>query len=134
MGFPGHGRFGQGVTRWNVPLGSTADLFSNAAQVIRGTPNLGGAIATAAGPVFVGAAMDDGLRVFDVETGASSPPAVTASSAPGSATRWLPSPCVELPIPRDSMLLAGSAIFCSLLNRFNSLFDRLGNWADSFPR
>ena len=35
-----------------------------------GTPNLGGAIITAGGLVFIAAAMDDHLRAFDVETGA----------------------------------------------------------------
>jgi quinoprotein glucose dehydrogenase len=60
----------QGVIRWNVPLGTTADLFPNLPGVISGTPNLGGAIVTAGGLVFVGAAMDDYLRAFDIETGA----------------------------------------------------------------
>jgi quinoprotein glucose dehydrogenase len=60
----------QGVIRWNVPLGTTADLFPNLPGVISGTPNLGGAIVTAGGLVFIGAAMDDYLRAFDVETGA----------------------------------------------------------------
>jgi quinoprotein glucose dehydrogenase len=60
----------QGVIRWSAPLGTTADLFPNSPRVISGTPNLGGAIVTAGGLVFVGAAMDDYLRAFDVETGA----------------------------------------------------------------
>jgi len=34
-----------------------------------GTPNLGGPITTASGLVFIGAAMDNYLRAFDVETG-----------------------------------------------------------------
>jgi quinoprotein glucose dehydrogenase len=58
-----------GSIRWNVPLGTTEDLFPNA-PVIRGTPNLGGAIVTAGGLVFVAAAMDNYLRAFDIETGA----------------------------------------------------------------
>jgi quinoprotein glucose dehydrogenase len=58
-----------GAIRWNVPLGSTADLLPNT-PVIRGTPNLGGPIVTAGGLVFVAAAMDNYLRAFDVETGA----------------------------------------------------------------
>ena len=35
-----------------------------------GLPNLGGPLVTAGGLVFIGAAMDDYLRAFDVETGA----------------------------------------------------------------
>jgi quinoprotein glucose dehydrogenase len=58
-----------GAIRWNVPLGTTADLLPNA-PVIHGTPNLGGPIVTAGGLVFVAAAMDNYLRAFDVETGA----------------------------------------------------------------
>lgn len=56
--------------RWQVPLGSTRDLtpwFIPARTL--GTPNAGGPIVTAGGLVFVGAAMDDYLRAFDVETG-----------------------------------------------------------------
>jgi quinoprotein glucose dehydrogenase len=55
--------------RWNVPLGTSADLAPNA-PVIRGTPNLGGPIVTAGGLVFVAAAMDNYLRAFDIDTGA----------------------------------------------------------------
>lgn len=58
-----------GSIRWNVPLGSTAQLLPNM-PVIHGTPNLGGPIITAGGLVFVAAAMDNYLRAFDVETGA----------------------------------------------------------------
>jgi len=60
----------QGTIRWNVPLGTTADLLPNLASAIRGTPNLGGPIITAGGLVFIAAAMDDYLRAFDIETGA----------------------------------------------------------------
>jgi quinoprotein glucose dehydrogenase len=57
--------------RWNEPLGSTAETWlANAAGNIRGTPNLGGPIVTAAGIVFIAAAMDDYLRAFDLDTGA----------------------------------------------------------------
>ena len=58
-----------GSIRWNVPLGTTADLLPNA-PVISGTPNLGGPIVTAGGLVFVAAAMDNYLRAFDIDTGA----------------------------------------------------------------
>ena len=60
----------EGVIRWNVPLGTTADLFPNAARMISGTPNLGGPIITAGGVVFIASAMDNYLRAFDVDTGA----------------------------------------------------------------
>jgi quinoprotein glucose dehydrogenase len=46
-----------GSIRWNVPLGTTADLLPNA-PVIHGTP------------IFVAAAMDNYLRAFDIDTGA----------------------------------------------------------------
>jgi quinoprotein glucose dehydrogenase len=59
-----------GTIRWNVPLGTTADLVPNLTPAIRGTPNLGGPIVTAGGLVFIAAAMDNYLRAFDVDTGA----------------------------------------------------------------
>ena len=58
---------------WEVPLGTTRDLV--AARILlplavgAGTPNFGGPIVTAGGIVFIGAALDDYLRAFDVETG-----------------------------------------------------------------
>jgi quinoprotein glucose dehydrogenase len=60
-----------GSIRWNVPLGTTADLpFGPRGSNIVGTPGLGGPIITAGGLVFIASAMDDYLRAFDVETGA----------------------------------------------------------------
>jgi len=59
-----------GKIRWNVPLGTTADLVTNPADMVQGTPNLGGPIITGGGLVFVAAAMDIYLRAFDIETGA----------------------------------------------------------------
>lgn len=56
--------------RWQVMLGSTAGKtprFLPAPTV--GMPNMGGPIVTAGGLVFIGAATDDYLRAFDVETG-----------------------------------------------------------------
>src|SRR5262249_1127384 len=58
-----------GTIRWTVPLGTTADLFPQAASIVRGTPNLGGPLLTASGLVFIASAMDDYLRAFDSETG-----------------------------------------------------------------
>jgi quinoprotein glucose dehydrogenase len=58
---------------WEVPLGTTRDLFASRIWIPLafrwGTPNLGGPIATGGGLVFVAAAMDDYLRAFDIETG-----------------------------------------------------------------
>ena len=60
----------KGTIRWNVPLGTPADLFPNSPHVISGTPNLGGPIITAAGLIFIASAMDNYLRAFDIDTGA----------------------------------------------------------------
>ena len=60
----------KGTIRWRAPLGTTADLVKELTPAVRGTPNLGGAIVTASGLVFIAAAMDDYLRAFDTETGA----------------------------------------------------------------
>lgn len=58
---------------WEVPLGTTRDLVASRIylplSVGSGTPNLGGAIVTAGGLVFVGAAMDNYLRAVDIQSG-----------------------------------------------------------------
>jgi quinoprotein glucose dehydrogenase len=62
-----------GKMLWSVPLGTTEGLDRLGMSVppdIRGMINLGGAITTAGGLVFVGAATDAWFRAFDVETGA----------------------------------------------------------------
>jgi quinoprotein glucose dehydrogenase len=56
-----------GQVRWQVTLG---DLLPIPIHFGVGSPNLGGPMVTAGGVVFIGAAMDDYLRAFDVETGA----------------------------------------------------------------
>jgi quinoprotein glucose dehydrogenase len=56
--------------RWQVMLGSTADKapwFLPAPTL--GVPNMGGPMVTAGGLVFIGAATDNYLRAFDVDTG-----------------------------------------------------------------
>lgn len=61
-----------GSLAWEVPLGDLAAVnprLSRESGVQFGTPNLGGAIATAGGVAFIGATMDPALRAFDVETG-----------------------------------------------------------------
>jgi len=55
---------------WQVPLGSTegrTPWFVPTRDF--GMPNMGGPIATAGDLVFIGAAMDDYMRAFDIETG-----------------------------------------------------------------
>jgi quinoprotein glucose dehydrogenase len=59
----------EGSVRWDVPLGTIRDIAPVPLPIQWGTPNLGGPIVTAGGLVFIGAAMDDYLRAFDVETG-----------------------------------------------------------------
>jgi quinoprotein glucose dehydrogenase len=60
----------RGEIKWQVPLGSTRDLlpFFVPTRTL-GTPHVGGPIVTAGGLIFIGAAMDNYLRAFDVETG-----------------------------------------------------------------
>jgi quinoprotein glucose dehydrogenase len=54
--------------RWRVPLGA-AVKWGGKTIAVAGTPNLGGPILTAGGLIFIGAAMDDSIRAFDVDTG-----------------------------------------------------------------
>jgi quinoprotein glucose dehydrogenase len=58
-----------GQVKWEVPLGTVRDLAPVPLPLTWGTPNLGGPIVTGGGLVFIGAAMDNYLRAFDVETG-----------------------------------------------------------------
>jgi quinoprotein glucose dehydrogenase len=56
--------------RWQVVLGSTRDVtpwFVPSRTI--GMPNMGGPLATSGGLVFIGAATDNYLRAFDVDTG-----------------------------------------------------------------
>ena len=53
-----------GDVRWEVPLGASPGMPS-----IQGSLNFGGALTTAGGLIFIGAARDTQLRAFDVETG-----------------------------------------------------------------
>jgi len=57
-----------GAIAWRVPLGS---FPAAEAQGVKnaGTPNMGGAIATAGGLVFIGATVDGMFRAFDAKTG-----------------------------------------------------------------
>ena len=58
-----------GTIRWEVPLGTLRDLAPVPLPLRWGTPNLGGPMVTAGGLIFIGAAMDNYLRAFDVDTG-----------------------------------------------------------------
>jgi quinoprotein glucose dehydrogenase len=62
-----------GQKKWDVPLGSMTPIVSpdvaTQARPDWGSVNLGGAVATAGGVVFVGAALDRRLHAYDVETG-----------------------------------------------------------------
>jgi quinoprotein glucose dehydrogenase len=58
-----------GTIRWEVPLGTLRDFLPVPLALRWGTPNMGGPIITASGLVFIGAAMDNYLRAFDIETG-----------------------------------------------------------------
>ena len=53
---------------WRVPLGSYQELEAKGIKNT-GTPNLGGAIATASGLVFIGATNDKRFRAFESATG-----------------------------------------------------------------
>ena len=52
-----------------MPLGTSRDIAPLPIALRLGTPNLGGPVVTSGGLVFIGAAMDDYLRAFDLETG-----------------------------------------------------------------
>jgi len=58
-----------GEVQWEVPLGTIRDLAPVPLPIRLGTPNLGGPIVTGGGLVFIGAAMDNYLRAFDLGTG-----------------------------------------------------------------
>lgn len=59
-----------GDVRWEVPLGEMPELADRPDAAKWGSLNLGGSIVTAGGLVFIGAARDNYLRAFNVETGA----------------------------------------------------------------
>ena len=54
---------------WQVPFGTTRDLLPVPIGIEFGLPSLGAPILTSQGIAFIGAAADDYLRAFDVETG-----------------------------------------------------------------
>jgi quinoprotein glucose dehydrogenase len=58
-----------GEIRWQVRLGTIRDILPIPLPIKLGTPNVGGPLVTASGLIFIGAAMDDYLRAFDIESG-----------------------------------------------------------------
>src|SRR5690606_27983432 len=58
-----------GTIKWSEPLGTIRDLAPVPLPLNWGVPNFGGPLVTQSGLIFIGAAMDNYLRAFDVETG-----------------------------------------------------------------
>ena len=55
---------------WRKTLGTTRDLAPFGLALKTGTPNFGGPMITKGGLIFIGAAMDNYIRAFDLTTGA----------------------------------------------------------------
>ncbi len=60
---------GSGQLKWEVPLGIMADPTKYPGAEKWGSVNLGGAITTAGGLVFIASSMDNILRAFDITNG-----------------------------------------------------------------
>lgn len=58
-----------GTIKWESTLGTVRDIAPVPIPWKLGTPNFGGPLVTKGGLIFIGAAMDDYLRVFNAETG-----------------------------------------------------------------
>jgi quinoprotein glucose dehydrogenase len=58
-----------GAQRWQVPFGQVPELAKLPGSAEWGSPNMGGSMVTAGNLIFIGAAMDNYLRAFDLETG-----------------------------------------------------------------
>jgi quinoprotein glucose dehydrogenase len=58
-----------GDVRWEVPLGVSPEVADRPEAQAWGSVNLGGALMTAGGLIFIGAARDTTFRAFDVATG-----------------------------------------------------------------
>lgn len=57
-----------GERRWEVPLGRNPEV-KRPPWASHGSPSMGGSITTAGGLVFIGAARDDYLRAYDIDSG-----------------------------------------------------------------
>lgn len=60
---------GTGAIRWTVPLGVTPEVKDDPRAAGWGSLNLGGAIITAGGLVFIAGTRDSRMRAFDTQTG-----------------------------------------------------------------
>ena len=85
-----------GARKWEVPLGQFLSPFKPelAAKIQPdwGSPNLGGAVVTAGGMIFIGAALDSRLHGYDIETGREIWHATLPASAKATPTSYqLPS-------------------------------------------
>ncbi len=58
-----------GEISWQVPFGTVRDIAPVPIPINWGVPNLGGPVTTASGLIFIGAAMDNYIRAYDIETG-----------------------------------------------------------------
>lgn len=54
---------------WQRPFGTTRDAAPFGIALPTGVPNTGGAVVTRSGVAFIGAAIDDYLRAYDIRTG-----------------------------------------------------------------
>jgi quinoprotein glucose dehydrogenase len=59
----------RGEVVWERPFGTTRDMTPLPVGIELGLPSMGGPIVTAGGLAFIGAALDDYIRAYDVETG-----------------------------------------------------------------
>lgn len=60
----------RGKVLWQRPFGTTRDAAPLGIALPTGVFNMGGAVVTRSGIAFIGAAIDDYIRAYDVETGA----------------------------------------------------------------
>jgi quinoprotein glucose dehydrogenase len=58
-----------GDIRWQIPFGTVRDIAPVPIPINYGVPNLGGPLITASGLIFIGAAMDNYIRAYDIDTG-----------------------------------------------------------------
>jgi quinoprotein glucose dehydrogenase len=97
-----------GQRKWEVPLGSMASVLApDVAQQTKpdwGSINLGGAMATASGVVFIGAALDRRLHAYDVETGRE----LWQGQLPGLRPAWSMSALLSAEVARGARVTMSS--------------------------
>jgi len=60
----------EGTIKWQIPLGTIEDVAPAIVPNFEyGVPNMGGPVITAGGLIFIGAAVDDYIRAFDLANG-----------------------------------------------------------------